>query len=163
MLQDQAPAAKRIKLEGEIHKRTPQQPATIPTDIYVSNKSAFSAQLARAKKLLLVQECRSITIHGLGASIEKALHLSLKIQSELQFQVDLRCTTDTIELIDDIIPDDTEQDLQTQTRNNSAVHIIITAKSSITDIRARSKNAPRYKKHQGTGDRQGRGPQTTPS
>ncbi|RUS17265.1 hypothetical protein BC937DRAFT_90180 [Endogone sp. FLAS-F59071] len=46
------PFPKRQRLEGELHKRVPQRPATVPTDIYVSRKSAFGAQLARAKKLL---------------------------------------------------------------------------------------------------------------
>lgn len=51
------PFPKRQRLEGELHKRVPQRPATVPTDIYVSRKSAFGAQLARAKKLLFVEGC----------------------------------------------------------------------------------------------------------
>ncbi|RUS26517.1 hypothetical protein BC938DRAFT_470660 [Jimgerdemannia flammicorona] len=38
-----------------ILKRTPQCPATVPTDIYVSRKSTFGAQLARAKKNFFVE------------------------------------------------------------------------------------------------------------
>ncbi|KAI9287886.1 hypothetical protein BC943DRAFT_319043 [Umbelopsis sp. AD052] len=137
------PPTKRTKLEGELKKRTPQRPATIPTDIYVSNKSSFVAQLARAKKLLLLQECASITIHGLGASIEKSIQLALKLQVELSDQVELKCTTGTVELVDDIIPEDMEEDLKTQTRNNSAVHIVVTAKPSITSIRVKAKHTAR--------------------
>ncbi|KAH8556048.1 hypothetical protein BGW37DRAFT_479622 [Umbelopsis sp. PMI_123] len=140
---------KRRKLEGDLKKRTPQRPATIPTDIYVSNKSSFAAQLARAKKLLLLQECPSITIHGLGASIEKSMQLSLKLQAELNDQVELKCTTGTVELVDDIIPEDMDQDLKTQTRNNSAVHIVVTAKPSITSIRAKARHTSRPGNYRG--------------
>ncbi|GAB5589243.1 hypothetical protein Unana1_04143 [Umbelopsis nana] len=150
---DRDRSVKRVKLEGDLHKRTPQRPTTIPSDIYVSNKSAFAAQLARAKKLLLLKEYPSITIHGLGASIERALQLSLKVQAELMDQVELKCTTDTVALVDDVLPEDMEQDSQSQVRHNSAVHIVISAKSTIKSIRARSKYASRS--HRGPNNRQG--------
>jgi type III secretion system FlhB-like substrate exporter len=55
--------------------------------------------------------CANITIHGLGASIEKSIQLALKLQVELNDQVELKCTTGTVELVDDIIPEDMVSDI----------------------------------------------------
>ncbi|RGB25871.1 hypothetical protein C1646_722641 [Rhizophagus diaphanus] len=111
-----------------IRKRMPQHPATIPTDIYVSRKSNFKGQLFRAKKLLMEDGHPSITIHGLGAAIQRSINLVLALNDLTHNQIIYKTTTSTVQLVDDIIPDDDDKDLESQIRQNSAVHIQVSLK-----------------------------------
>lgn len=47
---------KSNSLLGSIHKRTPQRPASVPTDIYISNKSKTSAIVKRVRRLMLKEK-----------------------------------------------------------------------------------------------------------
>ncbi|CAG8745258.1 19478_t:CDS:2, partial [Racocetra persica] len=114
-----------------LKKRNPQRPATIPTDIYVSRSSNFKGQLQRAKKLLMKDGHPLITIHGLGAAIQKSINLVLALKDLTHNQIIYKATTDTVELIDDIIPEDDDRDLEVQTRNNSSIHIQVWLKEGI--------------------------------
>lgn len=97
-------------------------------DIYVSRKSNFKALYQRALKLLNDDSqgdgMGTVTLHGLGASIERCVELALKIQ-ETQ-HANLETTTSSEELVDEIVPA-TEDDLPGwSVRVNSAIHIKIT-------------------------------------
>ncbi|CAI2162194.1 2968_t:CDS:2 [Funneliformis geosporum] len=107
----------------DVRKRRPQRPATITTDIYVSTRSNFNGQLFRAKKLLMTDGHPSITIHGLGAAIQN-----------------------TVQIVDDIIPDDDDKDLESQTRQNSAVHIQVSLKDDVKKYVSNKKNFPSVKR-----------------
>ena len=54
----------------------------------------------------LLHSYRKVTLHGLGASIVRTVSLAQSVQSALHDQVELRPTTTTVTLVDDIIPDD---------------------------------------------------------
>lgn len=41
---------------GSIHKRAPQRPAALPTDIYISNKSKSYAIIKRVTRLMLKEK-----------------------------------------------------------------------------------------------------------
>lgn len=41
---------------GSIHKRAPQRPAAVPTDIYISNKSKTYAIIKRVTRLMLKEK-----------------------------------------------------------------------------------------------------------
>ncbi|KAI9481385.1 MAG: hypothetical protein EXX96DRAFT_538583 [Benjaminiella poitrasii] len=97
---------KRNPIQGSIHKRVPQRPATVPTDIYISKKSKTQAIIKRVKRLMLKENHKTVTIHGLGAMILRAMSMALEAQLALQDQITLKPTTETITLIDDIIPED---------------------------------------------------------
>lgn len=43
-------------LIGSIHKRAPQRPATVPTDIYISSKSKSNAIIKRVTRLMLKEK-----------------------------------------------------------------------------------------------------------
>ncbi|KAI7865754.1 uncharacterized protein EV154DRAFT_572116 [Mucor mucedo] len=47
---------KRSPVEGSIHKRAPQRPAAVPTDIYISNKSKTYAIIKRVTRLMLKEK-----------------------------------------------------------------------------------------------------------
>ncbi|RCH83748.1 hypothetical protein CU097_006426, partial [Rhizopus azygosporus] len=95
-----------INGRGSIHKRKPQRPASVPTDIYVASNSKSSAIVNRVKRLMLKENHNTVTIHGLGAMVTRAISIALRAQETLNNQIELKPTTETIVLTDDIIPDD---------------------------------------------------------
>ncbi|KAI9593607.1 processing of precursor 7, ribonuclease P family [Syncephalis fuscata] len=101
-------ARQQRAIQGRIAKRAPQRAATKPNDIYVTRKSSFHGQLARAKKLLASNEAKfdTIVIHGLGAAIGRAIELATAIETSMHHQVSLQTTTSTVTLVDDIYPKD---------------------------------------------------------
>ncbi|KAL1919552.1 uncharacterized protein VTP21DRAFT_2245 [Calcarisporiella thermophila] len=129
---------KRPHLEGTIQKRAPIRSHTLPTDIYVSRKSSFHAHLDRARKLLLSDGEKVVIIHGMGAAINKAITLALAVRDKMADQVEIRCRTSTVMLVDDVEPEDMDEDLMTQERNNSAVHIELSLKEGAEKIVAMS-------------------------
>lgn len=97
-------------------------------DIYVSRKSNFQALYQRALKLLnddsMGEGTGTVTLHGLGASIEKCVELALKIKETQHAK--LETTTSSEELVDEVMPA-TDDDLPSwSVRVNSAIHIKIT-------------------------------------
>jgi ribonuclease P/MRP protein subunit RPP20 len=108
-----------------LRKRAPVRPQTLPTDIYVTTTSSYKGQLTRAKKLLVEDGEPFIVLHAMGAAIERAIGLAMGINTACSGQVRCHTETATVELVDDIIPVDTEKDFDTNTRQNSAVHIRI--------------------------------------
>ncbi|KAG0206078.1 ribonucleases P/MRP protein subunit pop7 [Mortierella sp. GBA30] len=87
--------------------------------------SSYKGQLTRAKKLLVEDGHTFIMLHAMGAAIERAIGLAMGISAACSGQVRCQTETATVNLVDDLIPVDTEKDLETNTRQNSAVHIRI--------------------------------------
>ncbi|KAL0143866.1 hypothetical protein V8B55DRAFT_1481290 [Mucor lusitanicus] len=135
---DEIMLEKRAPVEGSIHKRTPQRPASVPTDIYISTKSKRSAIVKRVRRLMLKENHKSVVIHGLGAMVIRATSMALAAQEALENQVTLKPTTETIALIDDIIPDDMDKDLETQKRHNSIIHITLEAKDGLAELQRKT-------------------------
>ncbi|KAF9099153.1 ribonucleases P/MRP protein subunit pop7 [Mortierella sp. AD031] len=122
------PDTKRARIskdEATLRKRTPLRPQTLPTDIYVTATSSYKGQLTRAKKLLVEDGRPFIVLHAMGAAIERAIGLAMGISTACSGQVRCHTETMTVDLIDDVIPVDTEKDFDTNTRQNSAVNIRI--------------------------------------
>ncbi|CAG8495764.1 5891_t:CDS:2, partial [Racocetra fulgida] len=65
------------------------------------------------------------------AAIQKSINLVLALKDLTHNQIVYKATTDTVELIDDIIPEDDDKDLEVQTRNNSSIHIQVWLKEGI--------------------------------
>ncbi|KAI8086842.1 uncharacterized protein B0P05DRAFT_13025 [Gilbertella persicaria] len=129
---------KRGPIEGSIHKRAPQRPATVPTDIYVSNKTKTAAIIKRVTRLMLKENHQHVTLHGLGAMVIRASSMALAVQQALENQVLLKPKTETVQLIDDIIPEDMDKDLETQKRANSVIHIQIEATAGLAALQKKT-------------------------
>ncbi|KAF9194525.1 ribonucleases P/MRP protein subunit pop7 [Haplosporangium sp. Z 767] len=122
------PELKRTRIskdEATLRKRAPLRPPTLVTDIYVTQSSSYKGQLTRAKKLLVEDGHPFIMLHAMGAAIERAINLAMAVSTACSGQVRCHTETATVNLVDDVIPLDTEKDLDTNTRQNSAVHIRI--------------------------------------
>ncbi|KAJ3168646.1 ribonucleases P/MRP protein subunit pop7 [Geranomyces variabilis] len=105
------------------HKRAVQRPPTLATDIYVSRKSTVQAQAKRARTLLDGPDFTFLTIHGLGAAINRAIELALHLKEQYQDQIAWTISLSTVTLVDDVEPEELDDDVSTETRQNSAVHI----------------------------------------
>ncbi|KAG0051848.1 ribonucleases P/MRP protein subunit pop7 [Gryganskiella cystojenkinii] len=122
------PETKRLRISKEdatLRKRAPVRPPTLPTDIYVTQSSSYKGQLSRAKTLLVEDGHPFVMLHAMGAAIERAIGLAMGISNACSGQVRCHTETATMDLVDDMIPTDTEKDLGTHARQNSAVHIRI--------------------------------------
>ncbi|KAG2205546.1 hypothetical protein INT47_005921 [Mucor saturninus] len=129
---------KRSPVEGSIHKRAPQRPAAVPTDIYISNKSKTHATIKRVTRLMLKENHKSVTLHGLGAMVIRATSMALAAQEALENQIILKPITETITLTDDIIPEDMDKDLDTQKRQTSIIHIKLEAKEGLAELQRKT-------------------------
>lgn len=110
-------------MEYTLRKRLPRKLPKRRNDVYVNMKTDFKAQLARCQKLLDTH--REICIHGLGLAINRAINIALQLQTSSQGALQLAANTSTVELIDDLEPEDPDEagEPLTRTRNNSAIHI----------------------------------------
>ncbi|KAF9116437.1 ribonucleases P/MRP protein subunit pop7 [Mortierella sp. AM989] len=120
------PDTKRARIskdEATLRKRAPLRPPTLITDIYVTQTSSYKGQLTRAKKLLIEDGHPFIILHAMGAAIERAINLAMGISNACSGQVRCQTETATVDIVDDVIPVNTERDLETNNRQNSAVHI----------------------------------------
>ncbi|XP_073245505.1 ribonuclease P protein subunit p20-like [Porites lutea] len=105
-----------------VKKRAPQKGKRRRTDIYVNRKTDFAAQLERCQKSLDSSE-QEVTIHGLGAAINRAINLALQLEHRGQGTVEVSATTSSVKLIDDFEPEDDDREGYSKVRTNSAIHI----------------------------------------
>ncbi|PBC25863.1 Ribonuclease P protein subunit p20 [Apis cerana cerana] len=103
-------------------------------DIFITNKTNFKAQLKKCEKLLNNGNFEVI-IHGLGSTIQKACSLALQLKEIHYGGIELDIKTSTISIIDDFEPLDDNIDYETINRNNSAIHIRVYRKFSISTLK----------------------------
>jgi len=124
------PSVDMDPVEYTLRKRLPRKLPKRRNDVYVNMKTDFRAQLARCQKLLEgggTGGHREICVHGLGLAINRAINIVLQLQAGSQGALQLAANTSTVELVDDLEPDDPDEagggEPMTRTRNNSAIHI----------------------------------------
>uniref|UniRef100_A0AAV2KSK3 Ribonuclease P protein subunit p20 n=1 Tax=Knipowitschia caucasica TaxID=637954 RepID=A0AAV2KSK3_KNICA len=119
------PAVDMDPVEYTLRKRLPRKLPKRRNDVYVNMKTDFRAQLARCQKLLEGGGHREICVHGLGLAINRAINIALQLQASSQGALQLATNTSTVELVDDLEPEDPDEtgETLTRTRNNSAIHI----------------------------------------
>uniref|UniRef100_A0A8C6UIW4 Ribonuclease P protein subunit p20 n=1 Tax=Neogobius melanostomus TaxID=47308 RepID=A0A8C6UIW4_9GOBI len=107
---ENSPAGEMDPVEYTLRKRLPRKLPKRRNDVYVNMKTDFKAQLVRCQKLLDGGGHREICVHAAGQQ-PGALQLA--------------ANTSTVELVDDLEPDDPDEtgEPMTRTRNNSAIHI----------------------------------------
>ncbi|KAI9538157.1 ribonucleases P/MRP protein subunit pop7 [Dissostichus eleginoides] len=120
-----SPAVDMDPVEYTLRKRLPRKLPKRRNDVYVNMKTDFRAQLARCQKLLEGGGHREICVHGLGLAINRAINIALQLQASSQGVLQLAANTSTVELVDDLEPEDPDEagEHLTRTRNNSAIHI----------------------------------------
>ena len=107
--------------EYALRKRLPKKLPNRKNDVYVTRKTCFKSQLERCQKLL--DTGNEVCIHGLGAAINRAVNLAMQLKTNGQGSVETAAHTSTVELMDDLDPNNDDLEPETLSRNNSAVHI----------------------------------------
>ncbi|KAF8515896.1 hypothetical protein JB92DRAFT_2913000 [Gautieria morchelliformis] len=139
------PAPQPSNRRENIRKLAPPRPfPTVPTSVSASGpKSAhkegknlicvtrhtpLAAYLSRCKKLLVEEGYNMIQLHGMGAAIPHLLTLSVTLPRILPFAKDdiqIEVRTGTIEVLDEVIPDDEDEDISLRTRGKGGVSVIL--------------------------------------
>ena len=109
--------------EYRFRKRLPKRMPKRKNDVYVNRKTDFKAQFGRCLKMLEEERQTEIYIHGLGAAVNRAMTLALRLSEHFHGSIGTAVNTSTVELVDDLEPQQDEQEQETQQRNNSAIHI----------------------------------------
>lgn len=74
------------------------------TRTYILSVKAANEEWVRLRKKY-IYSYSSVTLHGMGATVSKAISIAQAIQSALHDQVSLKPVTGTVKLIDDVIPE----------------------------------------------------------
>lgn len=135
------PSKPKAKSQGaqkpyQTHSRKKRPPKRLTSarrvnDIYVNRHSDFASQLARCRKLL-DQGVNVLYIHGLGAAINRSINLALQLKETHDEKLELKVTTATVEVTDDMEPLTETCSHYTHTRNVSALNITLYKPSDST-------------------------------
>ncbi|KAJ7778640.1 hypothetical protein DFH07DRAFT_865426 [Mycena maculata] len=130
---------------GRINKLTPARPfPTVPTSvsatgprsahkegknlICITRKTPLSVYLRRCKNVIINDGYKTLHLSAMGAAIPHLLQLSVALPPILPFAADeihSHITTGTMEVQDEIIPDDEDEDITYRTRGKSTLLIVI--------------------------------------
>ncbi|KAJ7771534.1 hypothetical protein B0H16DRAFT_186988 [Mycena metata] len=138
------PKAEPQLQRSRINKLAPARPfPTVPTSvsatgprsahkegknlICITRKTPLAAYLRRCKNVIINDGYKTLHLSAMGAAIPHLLQLSVALPTILPFAADeiyTRITTGTMEVQDEIIPDDEDEDITYRTRGKSTLLII---------------------------------------
>ncbi|KAF5379908.1 hypothetical protein D9757_007222 [Collybiopsis confluens] len=133
------------KSKHRIKKLTPVRPfPSVPTSvsatgprsahvegknfICITRKTSLGAYMRRCSNLILKDGYKTLHLSAMGAAIPLLIQLSLALPPILPFSSDevrTEISTGTVEVQDEILPDDEEEDISYRTRGKSTLKIII--------------------------------------
>ncbi|EPQ58649.1 hypothetical protein GLOTRDRAFT_127139 [Gloeophyllum trabeum ATCC 11539] len=96
--------------------------------ICISRKTPLAAYLRRCKDIILKDGYKSLHLSAMGAAIPHLLLLSTSLPSILPFSPDeihTEVRTGTVEVQDELIPEDEDEDISYRTRGKSSLSIVI--------------------------------------
>ncbi|KIK54498.1 hypothetical protein GYMLUDRAFT_901014 [Collybiopsis luxurians FD-317 M1] len=96
--------------------------------ICITRKTSLAAYMRRCKDIILKDGYKTLRLSAMGAAIPLLLQLSLALPPILPFSPDeihTEILTGTVEVQDEIIPDDEEEDISYRTRGKSTLKIDI--------------------------------------
>ncbi|KAI9229527.1 MAG: hypothetical protein DHS80DRAFT_29756 [Piptocephalis tieghemiana] len=116
---------------GSIRKRRPVRPHTRPDDMYITTRSSLAGQVSQAKNMLCREKYDQVRIHGLGKAVERAVEVALALEQAMERRVTMVVETKSVQLMDDLIPDDEDEEMGRQSRINSAILITVKRDPSV--------------------------------
>ncbi|KIJ22739.1 hypothetical protein M422DRAFT_786357 [Sphaerobolus stellatus SS14] len=96
--------------------------------ICVSRKTTLATYLSRCKKLLIDKRYNEVHLHALGAAIPHLLMLAVSLPPILPFsqdEIQIEVRTGTVQLIDEVIPDDDDVDITMRNRGKASASVIV--------------------------------------
>lgn len=110
----------------KIHKT---QPAS-DHFLYINRGTALHPLLKKVRRQLIQKEGKKVTLCGMGAAITKASILALQIQDMIggESVCSLLVRTGSVDIVDEVVPNDPDLDITTQVRKNSKIEIDLIAR-----------------------------------
>ncbi|KXN82628.1 Ribonuclease P protein subunit p20 [Leucoagaricus sp. SymC.cos] len=96
--------------------------------IYLTRKTSLGAYMRRCKNLIMNDGYKILHLHAAGAAIPLLMQLSCALPSILPFpkdEIHTEISTGTVEVQDEIIPDDEDEDITYRTRGKSTLYVVI--------------------------------------
>ncbi|KAG6918014.1 hypothetical protein DXG01_016866 [Tephrocybe rancida] len=96
--------------------------------ICITRKTALGAYMRRCKDIVLKDGYKTLHFSAMGAAIPLLLQLAVALPPILPFasdEVTTEVTTGTVEVQDEVIPDDEDEDLTYETRGKSTLKIVL--------------------------------------
>ncbi|EIM90257.1 uncharacterized protein STEHIDRAFT_27362, partial [Stereum hirsutum FP-91666 SS1] len=97
--------------------------------IAITRKTSLGAYLRRCKDIVLKDGYKSLHLSALGAAIPHLMTLAVSLSAVLPYAADeihIETLTGTVEVQDELIPDDEDEDISYRTRGKSSVSVVIT-------------------------------------
>ncbi|KAI0345075.1 hypothetical protein BDW22DRAFT_1305425, partial [Trametopsis cervina] len=96
--------------------------------ICVTRKTPLGMYLRRCKDAVLKDGHKTLHLSAMGAAIPHMLQLALSLPDILPYsaeEIQTEVLTGTVEVHDEVIPDDEDEDISLRTRGKSSVSVVI--------------------------------------
>ncbi|KAI0047027.1 hypothetical protein FA95DRAFT_1541713 [Auriscalpium vulgare] len=118
--------------------------------IAVTRKTPLGSYLRRCKDVILKDGYKTLHLNALGAAIPHLTLLAVSLPPILPFgqdEIRTEIRTGTVEVMDELIPEDEDEDISYRTRGKSSMSVVITIGDGVDEKTAGgSKWAPRGKR-----------------
>ncbi|KAJ3738810.1 hypothetical protein DFH05DRAFT_736526 [Lentinula detonsa] len=145
VLPRQPESTERVKRTPRIHKLTPARPfPLIPTSmsasgppsahtegknlICITRMTSLGAYMRRCKNIIIKDGYKILHLSAMGAAIPLLLQLSLALPPILPFapdEIHTEIHTGTVEVQDEVLPEDEEEDITYRTRGKSTLKVTL--------------------------------------
>ncbi|KAH8100248.1 hypothetical protein BXZ70DRAFT_1000410 [Cristinia sonorae] len=159
------PSTSQAAPTHKIRKLAPPRPySTVPTSvsatgprsahtegknyICVTRKTPLGAYLRRCKDVVLKDGYKTLHLNAMGAAIPHLLQLSVSLPSILPHppeDIHTEVLTGTVEVQDELIPDDEDEDISYRTRGKSTLSVVIKIGDGVDEVLKQTRNRTKGK------------------
>ncbi|TFY55334.1 hypothetical protein EVJ58_g8310 [Rhodofomes roseus] len=121
--------------------------------ICITRKTQLGAYLRRCKDVIMKDGYKTLHLSAMGAAIPQLMQLTLSLPGILPHAPDeirTEVQTGTVQVQDEVIPDDEDEDITYQVRGKSTVSVVITIGDGVDEGSGRSKARSHGKRVQST-------------
>ncbi|THU96352.1 hypothetical protein K435DRAFT_593373, partial [Dendrothele bispora CBS 962.96] len=96
--------------------------------ICITRKSNLGAYLRRCKNVFVKDGYKTLHLSAMGAAIPLLLQLAVALPPILPFspqEIHIETTTGTAEVVDEVLPEDEDEDITQQTRGKSTLQVVV--------------------------------------
>lgn len=111
-------------------RRAPLRAPSLKSDVYITTAQRPQATVRRARALLFDDNLTEITLHGLGAAVERAVDAARALSEQYGTHLAVHTRTSSVELIDDYEPLRDDLEVRSVSRFSTAIHIRIVKRLS---------------------------------
>ncbi|KAM5530688.1 hypothetical protein V8D89_015660 [Ganoderma adspersum] len=104
--------------------------------ICITRRTELGAYLRRCKDVFLKDGYKTLHLNAMGAAIPHLMQLALSLPGVLPYpadEVQTAVTTGSVEVQDELVPDDDDEDVAYRTRGKSTVSVVITVGDGVDE------------------------------